>query len=103
MVEVYWAHNAQDAQFVAGVLKAEGIHAVVLGEMLAGATDGVFAPAAAPRVWVATSDEQRALAAIAAWQQERGDESEPWTCGNCGEPVEGNFDICWNCESPRVP
>jgi len=102
MVEVYWAHNAQDAHSVAGLLKSEGIKADVLGELLAGATHGVFLPAASPRVWVATSDENRALAVIAAWQESRGDETEPWTCGQCGEPVEGNFDICWKCEAPRV-
>ena len=24
-----------------------------------------------------------------------------WTCPNCGEEVEGNFDICWNCGAER--
>jgi hypothetical protein len=22
-----------------------------------------------------------------------------WVCANCGEPVPGNFNACWNCDS----
>lgn len=24
-----------------------------------------------------------------------------WTCPKCGSRIPGNFDICWNCETPR--
>lgn len=24
-----------------------------------------------------------------------------WKCSNCGESVEDNFDICWNCQTPK--
>ena len=101
-VEVYWARDAQDAHLVAGLLQSEGIEAVVVGEMLqAAAYELAVGPSSSPRVRVGAADEQRALAVIAASQLSRGDETEPWTCGNCGEQVEGNFDICWKCESPR--
>lgn len=24
-----------------------------------------------------------------------------WKCSVCGEAVPGNFDVCWNCQTPR--
>lgn len=101
-VEVYWARDAQDAHQVAGLLESEGIEAVVVGELLqAAAYELAVGPASAPRVRVGAPDEQRALAAIAAWERSRGDDVEDWACGKCGELVEGNFEICWNCQAPR--
>jgi hypothetical protein len=28
---------------------------------------------------------------------------ETWTCPSCGEQVEADFDLCWNCQTPRKP
>lgn len=28
-------------------------------------------------------------------------DAEPWICPACAEPVPGNFEICWSCETPR--
>lgn len=25
-----------------------------------------------------------------------------WTCSNCGEALEGDFDICWKCGTSKV-
>jgi hypothetical protein len=25
----------------------------------------------------------------------------PWVCVHCGEQVEGQFDVCWNCRAAR--
>lgn len=27
--------------------------------------------------------------------------SRPWTCVKCGEQIEANFDLCWNCGTSR--
>lgn len=26
---------------------------------------------------------------------------ETWNCQNCGEEIEAQFDMCWNCETPK--
>ena len=26
---------------------------------------------------------------------------EDWICSKCKEEVEGHFDLCWNCQTPR--
>ena len=30
-------------------------------------------------------------------------EIDEWQCITCGEPVPGNFELCWNCETDRPP
>jgi RNA polymerase subunit RPABC4/transcription elongation factor Spt4 len=54
-------------------------------------------------VWVsedAIDDAHRAVAAANEKDSQRR-AAGPWTCSSCGEAVDGDFDICWNCESPR--
>ena len=29
------------------------------------------------------------------------DEKTPWKCPQCGEPLEAQFEACWNCGTPR--
>ena len=105
-VEVYWSADAQDAHLVEGILEDAGIAARVVGEMLqAGAGELAMGPGSSPRVWVSETDQARARTIVAEWEkQRRADRSAvatPWKCAQCGEDVEGNFDICWNCQSAK--
>ena len=104
-VEVYWAENAQDAHLARSLLDDAGIQAKVIGEMLqAGAGELPLGPSSSPRVWVPERDRTRAREIIAEWEKQRGTGSDtPWECAACGESVEGNFDICWNCQGPKPP
>lgn len=27
---------------------------------------------------------------------------EPWKCKACSEVIESQFDVCWNCQTPKV-
>jgi len=106
LVEVYWARDAIDAHTVHALLDEIGIPAIVEGEMLQGAVGELAAgPATSPRVRVAGADESRALAAIREWEEQQRPEDhgprEAWKCVQCGEQIEGQFEICWKCESPR--
>jgi len=97
-----------DAHLAKAVLEDAGISAQVVGEMLqAGAGELAMGPSSSPRVWVSEEDQARARTIIAEWEkQSRADPtgSHPsWKCAQCGESVEGNFDICWNCQGPRPP
>jgi len=101
-VEVYWARDSIDAHAVRALLEDAGIDARVENEMLQGAAGEIPAgPSTSPRVRVAGDDAERALALIKEWRAERDADAErvrpDWTCGQCGEDVEGDFDICWNC------
>jgi hypothetical protein len=106
-VAVYWATIAQDAHLVSALLADSGIDARVVGETPEG---GGAVPRYGLRtslnsaicVWVVDRDRARALEIISGWENQRGaDEAAAWKCAQCGEAVEGNFDVCWKCQSPR--
>ena len=105
-VEIYWAKDAQEAHQVKALLERAGISARVVGELLiGGAGELPMGLATSPRVWVSRADAGRARQLCAEWEQARGSDraagGSPWTCARCGSSVEGNFDICWSCQSPR--
>jgi len=27
---------------------------------------------------------------------------KPWKCKSCSEVIESQFDVCWNCQTPKV-
>jgi hypothetical protein len=105
--QVYLAQDPIEANLLVGLLKAEGIEAVVQGEYLY-AIRGLV-PATYPTVWVVDEneyDQARALALEFDRQQREGGGPEPlesWVCPVCGETIEGQFDQCWHCGADRAP
>jgi len=102
MKQVYLAENPIEAHMVVDLLQAQGIEAVVQGEHIFAIRGAV--PISYPTVCVlddADYDRARAL----ALEYDRGafpeGEREPWTCAQCGEQIEGNFDLCWQCGAER--
>ena len=104
---VYEAGSSGEAYLVRDMLIDNGIHAVVMGEYsesapIAPITDG-------PTVHVRATDRERALELVEQFEQDtvhEDDETEavpgpPWTCPKCGESVDANFQVCWNCETER--
>ncbi len=51
------------------------------------------------RLMVNAEDETRARQTLADLQAP--DSSPPWICPSCGEEVDGNFTVCWNCKQER--
>lgn len=107
VAEVYVARSVPEAYFVKGLLEEAGLKARVVGDYLHATAQG--RPAGwrmYPRVWVNAADEVRARRIIAKYDERHetvdADSSPSWQCGQCGERVDGSFDICWNCQSPRL-
>jgi hypothetical protein len=99
--EVYSASNAQEAYLVSGVLEQAGIVSRVVGDELQNALE-LAAGAMNPRVWVRSEDFERAQAIIAELEQDRTSPDAPgWTCPQCGERNEAEFDVCWKCQQER--
>ena len=101
-LEVYWARDSIGAHAVRALLEDAGIDARVENELLQGAAGEIpTGPSISPRVRVAGEDASRALELIEAWQAERSASARQpvadWICARCGESVEGDIDICWNC------
>ena len=111
MQHVYTARDEMDANFVQGLLRQEGIQAVVQGQAL-GEVWGTLPLSAEslPSVWVEDEDVARAAPVIEAYRRtdranaDETTEERPratWTCSQCGEKVEDQFTQCWKCGHQR--
>ena len=107
LTSVYEAGSSAEAYLIRDMLIDNEIHAVVAGEFsesapIAPITDG-------PTVQVLATHRERALELIRQYEDQtihEDDEPEPaagptWTCPRCGETVDANFSVCWNCETER--
>ena len=106
MTRVFVAQHPTEAHMVVGLLASRGIGAEVHGESLFSVRGEVpVTPATLPTVWVLNDTDAESARAIL---RDRGPSSEPglgaeqpWKCGHCGEMVDPQFDMCWNCGNPR--
>ena len=111
MQHVYTARDEMDANFVQGLLRQEGIEAVVQGQALGSAWGTLpLSAESLPTVWVEEKDVARAAPVIEAYR--RTDEANAdegvaeqaratWACPQCGERVEEQFTQCWKCGHNR--
>lgn len=84
-------------------LESKGIACVTRNEGLWGAAGGVPITECYPELWVLNDDDfEAAKIVLARWQaKQSGHKASPWSCPGCGEPNEGQFELCWNCGSAR--
>jgi len=105
LVEVYSAQDDVQAHGLANLLEQEGIRARVVdaanGQLPMGEPWN-------PRIWVFKDDEPRAREIILDFEKTRAAEAQspppvgpPWICPNCNSEVDGDCDVCWNCERAR--
>ncbi len=106
IVQVYQANQPILAQFLCNLLADEGIEARALG----GPLNSVDPPVniQSGEVWVRRRDASAAQQLLTTWEKARAHPptDEPivpeWICPVCGESVEADFEVCWNCETPRA-
>lgn len=104
MKKLYEAADRIEAQVLKDVLGANHVAAVILGDYLSGAA-GELPANIYPAVWVVENrDLPRAEELLRDFTKSRGinAENNAWHCPRCGEWVEANFEVCWNCATPRV-
>ena len=102
MHRLYQARDRIEAQFLADFLDRHLIAARVLGDYLSGAA-GELPLDVYPTVWVLEDEDlprARELLARFLVQSDRAP-GPAWVCPGCGEQVEGDFDLCWNCGRSR--
>lgn len=96
--------EVQQMHALCELLEETGIRSRIVGEPLRQAMGEVGFPPV--QICVPRRDAERARAVIAGWLARPKDippaSQEAWHCQQCGEEVEGGFDICWNCQSPRI-
>jgi len=103
MQRFYQARDDLEAQLLVDYLAASHIHATVLGRYQAGAA-GELSAFTYPWVWlVEERDLKRAGELLEDFrrQQAGGHAGRAWKCAECGNNVEGQFDLCWQCGAGR--
>jgi hypothetical protein len=103
MQKLYEARDSLEAQLLKDRLQRQHIPAVVLGDGLLGGA-GELPAMVFPTVWVVESRDlvpaKRVLAEFLHAPQSEGVD-RAWTCPGCGERVEAEFDLCWQCGTAR--
>ncbi len=80
------------------LLEDKGIKAILKNEMLSGGVGELPPTEVWPELWVLEDDdEEPAKAIVESFIQSTKTQAKEWRCDNCGERVEGQFNICWNC------
>ncbi len=84
------------------MLRREGIACLVRNEQLFAGMGEIPFTECYPELWVIDDDLFPRASSLLAQYMRSDDEGLPgWTCRDCGEPVEGQFNACWNCNAPR--
>jgi len=100
--KVFSSHDSLLAGYLASLLEERGITCVVKNRFLGGAAGELPPTECWPEIWVADDrDEALALRILAAHQEGASASRENWTCPDCGEALEGQFEICWRCGTER--
>ncbi len=102
-IKLYACRDGMEADLLRSFLIERGIAAQVLGEIL-GSALGELPPTTEtlPAVWINEAQSQQAISALNEFLSAHArDSGNPWTCTNCGERIEGQFAICWNCQTQR--
>lgn len=105
MRRLYQAKDRIEAQMLRDFLADQGIETTIVGDYLAGAA-GELPANIFPEVWVMQDrDLESAAELLRSWCQGPSESAGggSWTCANCGEVLELQFQVCWRCATPRKP
>jgi hypothetical protein len=91
--------NSVEIHNLKNVLEGNGIPCEVRGEFRRSAMGEVPIGEAFVELWLVDNDQEDA--ALQILKGALPDSSTPWTCPKCAEPIEAEFDECWNCQAGR--
>lgn len=101
MRNVYTANDRIDAQLCYDYLTKRGVSVHVQGMDLHSAA-GELPPDLPVTVWVVDDrDYAMALRLIEHYQTPPPPDAQDWSCSRCGETIEAQFALCWNCGTPN--
>ena len=83
--------------FVETLLVNAGIECIVRTEYLGGGVGELPVNECWPEVWVLDDADASAAAKIIERALKEPSAAVAWTCVQCGESLEAQFDQCWSC------
>lgn len=108
MKKVFTNPSVVPCDLLKGLLEASGIPAMIKNER-GSASAGVGYPIphsasvafAWPEVWVPDDRLEEAAALVAAMNADAPAPGCAWICRQCGEEVDAELCVCWNCETAK--
>lgn len=80
------------------LLDEKGIKSIIKNELLSGGVGDLPPTEVWPELWVMDNeDKMPAERLVNEFLQSVKSDSKAWKCRNCGEEIEGQFNICWSC------
>src|ERR1700754_2080391 len=104
MIRLLRAPSLLIAQHWVNLLATAGIACELHNRYLNGALGDIPADQCAPELWLVDErDEALARRLIDAALRGPAAGTPGWRCGHCGEMLEPQFTVCWQCGTPRNP
>ena len=104
MKQLYEAADRIEAQLLKDFLASRHIKTVISGDYLAGGA-GELSALQFPVLWVVEDRDldlaSRLLQQFLQSRDKSASDTYDWHCQQCGELIEGQFDLCWKCGTPR--
>lgn len=102
MKRVFSGQDALAVGSIRALLLNEGIESEVRTPFLAAALGDIPFLECWSEVWIANDeDSERAASVIIAASRPSKEAGELWKCSKCGERIEGQFEVCWQCGMGR--
>ncbi len=99
MIKIHSSMSSIDIHNIKNALESNGIQCEVLGEFRRSVMGEIPLSEAFVELWILDHTKEKAAREIMAGGLRPA--SMPWTCPKCGEAIEAEFDLCWNCQSER--
>ncbi|CAM2178956.1 DUF2007 domain-containing protein [Paraburkholderia sacchari] len=104
MLKLSRAPNVLIAQHWMNILAAAGVPCELHNRYLSGAMGEIPADQCAPEIWITDErDETLARKLIADATNGPPPGAPSWRCPQCGETLEAQFTVCWQCGRERDP
>ncbi|WP_321927135.1 putative signal transducing protein [Paraburkholderia guartelaensis] len=102
MLKLVRAPNLLIAQHWMNILATAGVPCELHNRYLSGAMGEIPAEQCAPELWLVDErDEKLARRLIEDAVNGPPPGSPTWRCARCGEVLEAQFTVCWNCGRDR--
>ncbi len=98
MERIYSEHSPIFIHHLKDILEEKGISTIIKNEFLSGGVGELPPTEVWPELWVVKKEDGDAAHKIVQeFIESTRSPARDWVCAACGEHVEGQFKVCWNC------
>ena len=97
MRKIHTSPSLVEIAHLRNLLEAQGIGCHVRNDQLAGVVGEIPFVECWPELWLQRPGDALRARAVIDLALRPSPASDPWTCPGCGERIEGQFGVCWNC------